>query len=316
MDRHDTFSAARLIVALIMLSLSQAPVRAQTAPTPAPRADELFRAGKWAEAAAAYEAAVKAKPDDAAAWYGLASALYRLGQFAPAAEAFLKNVSLTKSPTAMFNLACVYSRAGEKDRAVEWLGRAFAPENKALYFLDLNDPDLSPLRDDPRYRALALSVDKLKNPCMYSAEARQLDFWVGEWEVFDPRGRKSGTSVIERVANGCGVLENWTSAAGGSGKSINFYDPRARKWFQYWIGADGNPARYSGVYRDGALRYEGEPFTQNGKTVITRLTFFDVDAVTVRQLSERSEDGGRTWSVGYDFKYVRRGAANRAPSSR
>jgi hypothetical protein len=156
----------------------------------------------------------------------------------------------------------------------------------------------------------AAQPDKLKRPCMYSAEARQFDFWVGEWEVYDPRGVKAGTSVIERVANGCGILENWTNASGGgTGKSINFYDPQAGKWFQYWIGTDGNPQRYSGEYRDGALRFAGGPYTQNGKRLVTRLTFFNLDANTVRQLSERSEDDGKTWSVGYDFKYVRRGAA-------
>jgi hypothetical protein len=45
-----------------------------------------------------------------------------------------------------------------------------------------------------------------------------------------PAGGQSGASVIERVANGCGILENWTNASGGgTGKSINFYDPQASK---------------------------------------------------------------------------------------
>jgi hypothetical protein len=150
-------------------------------------------------------------------------------------------------------------------------------------------------------------------PCMQRAEYRQFDFWVGEWDAYGPRGRKGGTSVVERFADGCGILENWTGALGGSGKSINFYDPRAGRWFQYWIGADGNPQRFSGTYEDGALRYEGEPFTRGGRRFVTRLTFFDVDANTVRQLSEQSGDGGKTWSTVYDLKYVRRGHAGAAP---
>jgi tetratricopeptide (TPR) repeat protein len=271
----------------------------------------LLKAEKWAEAAEAYEAVVKSEPDNAAAWYNLASARYRLGEFAPAAAAFEKNVALTKNPNAMFNLACAYARMGEKDKAVEWLREAFAPANKAFFILDLNDPDLDSLRDDPRFKEISLSADRLKNPCMYNADARQFDFFVGEWDAYGPQGRKAGTSVIQRVANGCGILENWANAlGGGTGKSINFYDPRAGKWFQYWIGADGQPHRFSGVYRDGALRFEGEPQTQNGKNFITRLTFFNVDANTVRQLSEQSDDNGKTWTVVYDFKYVRRGAAS------
>lgn len=152
--------------------------------------------------------------------------------------------------------------------------------------------------------------NQLKRPCLDSAEARQFDFWVGEWDVYDPGGNKAGVNVIERFADGCGVLENWTGTRSGTGKSVNFYDPRAGKWFQYWIGTDGNPQRYSGEYRDGALRFAGEPSTRNGKRFVSRLTFFSLDANTVRQLSERSEDDGKTWSVGYDFKYVRRNAAS------
>ena len=313
MTTPHRFRASHFIVAAVLFCAAQSYASAQAVATSPERADELLRAKRWAEAAEAYEAVVRARPDDAEAWYGLASARYFLGEFAAAADAFRKNVALTKSPTAMFNLACVYARMNEKEKAVEWLGEAFAPANKAFFILDLNDPDLNSLRDDPRYKAIALSADRLKNPCMYSPEARQFDFWVGEWDAYDPRGRKAGASVIERVANGCGILENWTNAAGGgSGKSINFYDARAGEWFQYWIGADGAPHRFSGMYKDGALRFEGEPHTQGGKRFITRLTFFDVDANTVRQLSEQSDDGGKTWAVVYDFKYVRRGPAGGA----
>jgi hypothetical protein len=158
-------------------------------------------------------------------------------------------------------------------------------------------------------------ANRPQSPCVDRAESRQFDFFVGEWDAYAPQGRKAGASVIERIADGCGILENWTGALGGTGKSINFYDPRAGKWFQYWIGADGNPQRFSGIYKDGALRFEGEPFTQNGKRFITRLTFFDVDANTVRQLSEQSDDGGKTWAINYDFKYVRRVPASGAPAN-
>ncbi|MEX1140403.1 MAG: hypothetical protein WEF53_13745 [Bacteroidota bacterium] len=37
-----------------------------------------------------------------------------------------------------------------------------------------------------------------------------------------------------------------------------------------------------------------------------RLTFFYTDANTVRQFAEQSVDEGNTWTVSYDFKYVRR----------
>jgi len=144
---------------------------------------------------------------------------------------------------------------------------------------------------------------------MYTAEARQFDFWVGEWDVFNPQGQKAGTSVIQQISAGCGVLENWRDAFGNEGKSINFYDPNTQKWYQYWIGASGGPSRFSGAYKDGAMKYEGESTTVNGVTSSSRLTFFNVDADTVRQFAERTADGGKTWTVTYDFKYVRKGGS-------
>ena len=53
-------------------------------------------------------------------------------------------------------------------------------------------------------------------------ESRQFDFWIGEWDVTTPDGKPAGSSRIERIANGAGLLENWSgypAPAGGNGKS-------------------------------------------------------------------------------------------------
>jgi hypothetical protein len=42
------------------------------------------------------------------------------------------------------------------------------------------------------------------------ARYRTLDFWVAEWDVTNPAGPPAGTSVIEIVADGCGVIERFT----------------------------------------------------------------------------------------------------------
>jgi len=57
------------------------------------------------------------------------------------------------------------------------------------------------------------------------------------------------------------------------------------------------------------MRYEGEQPSGASK-VRTRLTFFNLDPNTVRQLAEQSNDEGKTWTVTYDFKYVRKKSAS------
>lgn len=279
----------------------------QSSPSPQmAAANELFNSQKWEEAAKAYESVVAAEPNNPRAWYQLGMSRFSLKQFEPSIKAFEKNISLVSNPASMYNVACAYARLNQKDKAIEWLSKAVS--NNLSPFTNMPaDPDLAVLRDEPRFKELNTSLDKKRRPCMYSDSARQFDFWVGEWDVFTPQNQKAGTSVIQQIADGCGILENWTGSIGGTGKSINFFDPNSGKWYQYWMGANGIPSRYEGIYKDSAMRYEGEAQTANGK-VRTRLTFFNLDKDTVRQLAERSADDGKTWATTYDFKYVRSSA--------
>jgi hypothetical protein len=55
------------------------------------------------------------------------------------------------------NLASFYAYAGNKDRAFYWLDQAckYPGHAKGVYVVFLNrDPNLEPLRSDPRYKEL------------------------------------------------------------------------------------------------------------------------------------------------------------------
>jgi tetratricopeptide (TPR) repeat protein len=280
---------------------------AQAVPSPSPKmsaASELFKQRKFQEAATAFGEVLKDEPENGRAWYLLGMSLHSLGKYEPAIAAFEKNVALVGNPNAMYNIACGYARLGQTDKAFEWLEKALNG-GVAPYVNLATDADLETLRQDARFKKMSELAERKKKPCMFLAEARQFDFWVGDWEVFNPAGQKVGTNTIQMFAGGCGVLENWTNAVGGDGKSINYYDASAGKWYQYWIGIDGGALRYAGNFKDNAMRFEGET-SANGKKTLNKLTFFKLDENTVRQLAESSTDDGKTWSVNYDFKYVRK----------
>src|SRR5688572_3800053 len=74
-----------------------------------------------------------------------------------------------------------------------------------------------------------------KAPCA-SNEFRQFDFWVGEWNVVDQDGRTAGRNSITLEQNGCVLIERWTSAKGGTGMSMNHFDPLSQQWKQHWVG--------------------------------------------------------------------------------
>ena len=145
-------------------------------------------------------------------------------------------------------------------------------------------------------------------PCADAPERHRFDFWIGEWDVTTQGGTRVGGSVVQSVSGGCALLESWTSARGGQGKSLNTYNPALGQWQQYWIGQDGNPTEYRESTWSGAsivLRAHA-PATSTTPASELRLTFTPVDSVTVRQLGERSTDGGASWSTTYDFYYHRK----------
>jgi hypothetical protein len=136
-------------------------------------------------------------------------------------------------------------------------------------------------------------------------EHRQFDFWIGRWDVTD-HGKVIASSTIERFAGGCIVLESYAQQDGYSGKSINFYDASLHRWRQTWADSRGNASEWIGEWRDGALRFDGEAHRADGVKVTRNMTFTPLADGSVRQASDRSLDGGKTWQPGYDFVYVRK----------
>lgn len=268
-------------------------------------ANELYKQQKFEEAAKAYGEVIKDEPNNGRAWYFLGMSLHSLGKWEQAIAAFEKNVAIAKNPSAMYNIACGYARLNQADKSFEWLEKALT--SGAAFAVNIEtDEDLANIRKDARFKKMVELADRQKRPCIYSAEARQFDFWVGDWDVFNTAGQKAGTNTIQLFSEGCGLMENWTSSIGGDGKSINYYDASTNKWYQHWIGSGGGALRYEGNFKDGAMRFEGETIGKDGKKTLQKLTFFKLDENTVRQLAETSNDDGKTWTVSYDFKYVKR----------
>ncbi len=143
-------------------------------------------------------------------------------------------------------------------------------------------------------------------PCEADSVYRQFDFWVGEWDVFTPQDRKAGINRIEKLLGGCLLLENWTGASGSEGKSINYYDPIRKRWVQTWVDGQGGIISVEGAFEAGAMRFEGQHFYPDGRREPFRMTFTPQQDGSVRQFIEQSRDGGDSWYVWFDGRYVRR----------
>ena len=142
-------------------------------------------------------------------------------------------------------------------------------------------------------------------PACDAPEHRQLDFWVGSWDV-TMQGREAGTNVVTLEESGCLVHEHWTGTRGGTGQSFNFYNQEDGAWHQVWVSSSGNVLDLAGHYADGTLTYQGETRQPDGSTLRHRLSFHANADGTVRQLWESSSDGGTTWATSFDGLYTRR----------
>ena len=155
----------------------------------------------------------------------------------------------------------------------------------------------APCRDDPRYRAF--------------------DFWIGTWDV-RPRGAPPDSPVSENIITlehgDCVLIEHWRAARGGTGTSLNIFDASRGMWYQTWADSGGGLHEYRGNPDDhGNMVFNGEvPGTASQPARLpTRLTFFREGPDRVRQFSQSSVDGGKTWTTSYDLIYTRRREAPR-----
>jgi len=139
------------------------------------------------------------------------------------------------------------------------------------------------------------------------AEKRQLDFWIGHWQV-STTGKTDAiaTSDIATLPGGCGISEHYDSPAAPGGEyqgwSYSGYNRNDGQWHQMYLDSHGNVTWYTGRLAGKAL-----VFTAPGRTgALQRMSYIPGADGSVRQLGEISTDAGATWQPGYDYTYRRK----------
>jgi hypothetical protein len=139
-----------------------------------------------------------------------------------------------------------------------------------------------------------------------ASRAHDFDFWIGEWDVFGPKGKQVGTNSITPLISGesGGMLhEHWHGQGGVEGRSINGYDADRGCWHQTWMDSTGGVLQL-----DGGVRGEAMVLEAPGQRITWTRVTDDPEGAEVRQVWESSEDDGATWTVAFDGRYRRRHA--------
>jgi tetratricopeptide (TPR) repeat protein len=295
---------------LILLFASAASSQQSANDSLSTEAAAAYDAKDWAKSAALYEKLVQAHPEVPRVWFRLGTSLQELGQLDRAIDIYGKALAAGAPPLyAEYSLATVYAQKKQNEEAFAHLEKAVkAGYNKPEQLA--SDPYLASLRTDARFAKLVEQTNRNLMPCAYSPESRQFDFWVGEWNVETSQGGiPAGQSRIERTLGDCVILENWQSNGNPySGKSYNIYNASLQRWEQFWVdNVGGNIFFYGGLGKDGVMEYYTDELPQPDGTKLKRhLQFFPLSPDKVRQFSQGSTDGGKTWNVEYDFTYIRK----------
>jgi hypothetical protein len=134
-------------------------------------------------------------------------------------------------------------------------------------------------------------------------EYHQFDFWIGEWDVMLPNGKRAGVNRIEPILGGCALRESWSGAGGSRGTSYNAWDATRRRWHQTWVDNQGTLLVIEGAFADGRMVLQGETVDTAGGKQLQRIHLGAVRAWTgapaLGKLGRRRVhlDDGLRWTV-------------------
>jgi hypothetical protein len=226
----------------------------------------------------------------------------QLGQYDSALDAFQHAIELKYRPLLnQVNLARTYAKSGNAPKAIEMLSTIAQSENAGrVRPVILFAREFDPIKSTFEFQRVLGEMAPCRKP-----EYRQFDFWIGNWEVENPSGTPVGHNDVTLEQDGCLLVEHWKSNRGGqTGTSFNYYDIRDQKWHQLYLDNSGNagafPAMAGGLV-DGKMVMTTDP----SSSPVFRWTWYVTGPQRVRQMAERSTDGGKTWQIVWDSTYVK-----------
>jgi hypothetical protein len=135
---------------------------------------------------------------------------------------------------------------------------------------------------------------------------RQLDFWLGDWDVFDVGAEAVpvARARITRLLDQCVIHELYESAAVGGlrGESFSIFDRTRGVWHQTWVTNRGQLLQIEGGEKEGRVVLQGDYIAEDGRRTLLRGAWWQ-EKQAVRERAETSTDGGHTWQPAFDLVF-------------
>ena len=161
-------------------------------------------------------------------------------------------------------------------------------------------------------KAVAAETNAAPKPCQ-DPEFRQLDFWVGAWDLTwqQPDGTEgSGTNIITQEPFGdCVIMENFDGAPSlpFKGMSVSTYSKLAKEWRQTWVDDQGGYfSLHGGPQEDGTFILEMDRYDE--KIPFLRMKWEDISENSLVWRWQGKTDGDAEWADRWVIHYKRKGS--------
>jgi hypothetical protein len=143
--------------------------------------------------------------------------------------------------------------------------------------------------------------------CSTSVEARQLDYWLGDWAVASPGMAGKGHSTVHLSLDKCLMIESWGSETSNhDGENALAYNAEDKSWYGLFVDNRGRVHMMKGGVTAGSAELQGPGRDENGAAILKRVKVVRVNADNVEQIWEKSADNGASWTTEFKMEYVRR----------
>ena len=143
-------------------------------------------------------------------------------------------------------------------------------------------------------------------PCSANSESRQLDFWLGAWNVTYPGMPGNAASKVNLDLDECVLTESWDGGKGHRGENWFAYSSDDKSWHGMFADNQGRVHVFEGKVAQGSAEFTGPSLGPNGETVLNRIRVVRVTANKVEQSWEKSTDNGVTWKMEFRGEYARK----------
>ena len=152
----------------------------------------------------------------------------------------------------------------------------------------------------------AAPAQNTQKPCT-APEASQLDFWVGNWDLYSA-DTLTGNNTVHKLMDGCTVQENFSNARSGYlGKSWSVYNPMSKLWQQTWVDNQGGYIALTGTFEEGKMTLStASRKLPNGKEIISRMIYYNIGKENFDWDWQSSTDAGASWKSNWKIHYVRK----------